>query len=326
MSACADVEDCATATPSTPSTGVRRFAARVAAFAKKWVSRTLWVLVGLAVLVVLTFLRLRSDVHDALGLLGPRLSEAGMLQHLTDRNFPDSPQDRVLMLNGQPLHLSTRVVDEDMDQALSDSLVDCPTRQELGGPVTNSGRCYTVCIHPPNDVSGGPSLNARLRSFSSSLDMSNLGSFDYTYAEEHGDRTALIHLTSSDDLDVQALLPLEGDAPGVALADFPRPPEGRRILQAYEQGQPYRLTVFARSSHTPAELTRWYQQHTDSQIWHEADVDTQARLHGVELPADHGLIFWRNEDRTRFTLVSFDSRPANDDTPAGTTVAIAEAL
>ncbi|NOY90416.1 MAG: hypothetical protein GXP55_04330 [Deltaproteobacteria bacterium] len=324
MSACADAGECPEATP--PQAGAGRWWARGSAILRKMFMRSLWVLLGLAVLVVLTLLRLRSDLHDALGPLGPRLSNAGMLTRLVDQEFPDSAEERILVLNGQRLTLSTRMADEPLNDALRDSLADCPTRQELGEPVTSNGRGYTICLHPSDHLSNGPSLTSRIQSFGQTLDMSNLGSFEYVYGERHGDRTVLLTLRSTDDLNVEALVPAEGDAPGTELADFPRPPEGRRLLQSYEEGQPYRLTIYSRSSRSTAELTRWYQEHVDHQVWHEADLERQAQIQGVELEADHGLIFWRNENLTRFTLVSFDERPAEDDVPAGTTVTVAEAL
>jgi len=325
MTACTDIED-VPAAPDSPSKGVRRVGSRVLVFVRSWGRRTLWVLLALAVIVVVTSLRLKSNLHDALGPLGPRLSNAGMLDHLLNLPNPVSGDPRVLVLNGQHLLFDTRVSDESMDQVLDESLENCPTRQELGGPVGSDGRGYTVCIHPNPTAHGAPSLSSRIRTFGATLDMASFGTFEYVYAEQHGARTALIRMRSTEDLDVQALVPIDGDAPGVDLADFPRPPAGRRVLQAYEEGQPYRLTIFSRSEQTVAQLQHWYRQHVNTETWHEADVDAVARERHMALERGHGLIFWRKEDPTRFTLVSFDALPAKGETPAGTTVAIAEAL
>ncbi|MDH5490823.1 MAG: hypothetical protein OEY14_02505, partial [Myxococcales bacterium] len=87
------------------------------------------------VLLALVLLHLRSDLHHALAPLGPQLANSGMLQALLDREEPVSGEDRVLVINGQRLQVATEVIDAPIGEALETALADCPTREELGGPI-----------------------------------------------------------------------------------------------------------------------------------------------------------------------------------------------
>lgn len=277
--------------------------------------------VVLLVVVIMTLLHFRSSVQDALGPLGPRLARAGMLEQLVlAQQPPDAGSNRrVLVMNEQRMEFNVDVSTDSIEEVLTHASQTCPTGQGMGAPVITPDRGYVICLRPEitHVLNSDSPINLRTL----------FGGLDYLYAERHGSRTLTIGLHSSDDFDITAFAPEEGDTPGVELADFPRPPESARIFQSYEQEEPYRLTVFSRNSRSPDELIRWYHDHVDTEIWYSPDLDAIARQQHEEVGPGRGAMFWRRDDRSRYTVVSFDARPQTESgTPAGTTIAIAEAL
>lgn len=289
--------------------------------------KLLLVAMGLSVMLVLVLMHLRTDLHAAMAPLGPQLSSTGMLQALLDREQPISGEDRVLVINGQRLHLSTEVVDLAVEEALEASLADCPTRDELGGPVSAAGRGYALCVHSTTLASGvEPSLTERLETFRDTLDLADLGRLEYVYAEEReGGRTAMLRLASGEELDIDHLLPQQGDAMGMDPVGIPRPPDGRRILHSFEEGLPYAVTIYGRSERTVAQLQQWYRTHVDRTLWHEVDTAAQAEAQAVDISDIDMMVFVPNDDPTRFALVDFEERPASDSQAEGTMIMIAEA-
>lgn len=284
-------------------------------------------LFGLLVVVVVMLLNLRGDVHRVLAPLGPQLSSSGMLRALLDRDEPTSGDDRVLVINGQRLHIAIETVEAPVAEALAAALDDCPTRDELGAPVSGGGTGYGLCMHPrPDDAVSGTSLSDRVGAFGDSHDIADLGRLEYIYAETlDGGGTALLRLTSGDSLDLDRLLPTEGDVTGTDPEGIPRPPDGRRALHSYEEGLPYSVTVYGRSERTVAQLQGWYRRHVDSDLWLEVDTAAEAERQGVDISGVNSLIFVGRDDPLDFVLVSFTARPRSEQQDAGTMVTISQA-
>lgn len=312
-----------TALPEHKPRPRERFRAAVRSLGEK----LLLVALGLGVMVVVVLLHLRTDLHEAMAPVGPQLSDTGMLQTLLDREQPISGDARVLVINGQRLYLSTEIVEAPLDEALAGALLDCPTREELGGPVMGDEGGYGLCIHPsPTDSTGLSALTERLETFRDTLDIADLGRLEYIYGERReGGRTALLRLESGEELDIDSLLPVEGDAMGADPEGIPRPPDGRRVLHSFEEGLPYSVTIYGRSARTVTELQIWYRTHIDRAIWREVDTASQAEARGVDLSDVNMMVFVPHADPTRFALVNFEERPANDSQIEGTMVTIAEA-
>jgi hypothetical protein len=299
---------------------------RVVGWLRRLGEKLLLVALGLVVFAVVMLLRLRGDVHEAMAPVGPQLSSTGMLQALLDRDEPESAEDRVLVINGQRLHLNAEVVDEPVAQALDTALADCPTLDEIGGPVSAGDRGYGLCMHTTDRDGNSLSLTERLESFRETLDFADLGRLEYIYAEEReGGRTALLRLESGEVLDLDNLLPVEGDASGTDPDGIPRPPDGRRVLHAYEDGMPYFVTVYGRSERTVAELQTWYRANVNHDLWREIDTATQAEERGIDLTGVDMMVFVPVADPTRFALVGFEARPGSETQREGSTVSIVEA-
>ncbi len=324
-------EDAATAfgEPSpTPSAEPRGW--RAAIEKRPWLKRALRALVVLLVLfvalVIVLFLRLRGEIHQSLGPLGARLDQAGLLDELLAQEQPISGDERVLVINGQRLGLQTETVDQPVADALNAFMEECPTGSRLGQPVLDEHRGYAICAHPP--AGSDSSLTDRLEAFRDTSDIGQLGRLEYAYATSFGDggKTSVLRLASSDRFEIDELIPSGGvDAQGSDPTDFPRPPDGPRVLHSFEEGLPYALYVYGRSQRSPGELAQWYRNEVDREIWDELDVEAEAERRGLRVDTAGSLVFARKDDRTRFVLVELKEQPESEQRPGRTMIAIAEA-
>lgn len=327
--ACDDAALTAAAIPDSPAPAAPRGGWRWLE-KRPWLKRILRALVVMLViaiaLVVVLFLRVRGEIHASLGPLGAQLDQAGLLDQLLGQEQPISGDDRVLVINGQRLSLETDTVDQTVSEALNAFMESCPTGSQLGQPVMDEDRGYAICAHPPSGEDS--SLTDRLEAFRETSDIGRLGRLEYAYATSFGDggKTSMLHLASGDRFEIDELIPSEGrDVQGSDPHDFPRPPDGPRVLHSYEEGLPYALYVYGRSQRTPAELTQWYRNEVDREIWIELDLEAEAERRGIQADVEGSLVFARRDEPTRFVLVELKEREENERRPGRTMVAIAEA-
>ncbi len=297
---------------------------------RPWLKRTLKALAATVViaiaLVVVLFLRVRGEIHASLGPLGAQLDQAGLLDEILRQDQPISGDDRVLVINGQRLHLDTETVDRPVAEALNAFLESCPTGSQLGQPVMDEDRGYAICAHPPEGEE--TSLTDRLEAFRETSDIGQLGRLEYAYATSFGagGKTSMLRLASSDRFEIDELMPDDGrDVQGSDPHDFPRPPDGPRVLHSFEEGLPYALYVYGRSQRTPAELTQWYRNEVDREIWVELDLEAEGERRGIEVDVEGSLVFARRDEPTRFVMVELKEQEENERRPGRTMVAIAEA-
>lgn len=327
--ACDDAALTAAAVPDSPSP------AKVGGWRgvideRPWLKRILRALAAMIVialaLVVVLFLRVRGEIHQALGPLGAQLDQAGLLDELLREDQPISGEDRVLVINGQRLNLETETVDQPVAEALNRFMESCPAGAQLGQPVLSDDRGYAICAHPPDGESS--SLTDRIEAFRDTSDIGALGRLEYAYATSFGDggKTSMLRLASSDRFELDELIPADGrDAMGSDPHEFPRPPDGPRVLHSFEEGLPYALYVYGRSRRTPEELTQWYRNEVDREIWIELDLQAEADRRGIPANVAGSLVFARRDEPTRFVMVELKEREANERRPGRTMVAIAEA-
>lgn len=328
MSEAGEAESTAVARAQTPSEAPGGW--RGAIEARPWLRRTLRALVAMLViavaLVVVLFLRVRGEIHRTLGPLGAQLDQAGLLDELLAQDQPISGEDRVLVINGQRLRLETQTVSEPVADALNAFMESCPSGSQLGQPVMDEDRGYAICAHPPAGTSS--SLTDRLEAFQETSDIGQLGRLEYAYATSFGDggKTSILRLASTDRFEIDELIPPDGrDVMGADPIDFPRPPDGPRVLHSFEEGLPYALYVYGRSQRSPAELAQWYRNEVDRETWVELDLEAEAERRGVHADVEGSLVFARRDEPTRFVLVEL-KEPDNTSQRAGRTmIAIAEA-
>jgi len=305
---------------------------RAAIEKRPWLKRSLRALAILVVLslalVVVLFLRVRGEIHQSLGPLGARLDQAGLLDELLAQEQPISGDDRTLVINGQRLGLSTQTLDRPVEEALNAFMEECPSGSQLGQPVLSGDRGYAICAHPPEGRSASNSLTDRLEAFAESSDLGQLGRLEYAYATARGDggKTSVLRLASTERFELDELIPKDGrDAMGGDPLDFPRPPDGPRVLHSFEDGLPYALYVYGRSHSSPGELKQWYRNEVDREIWMELDLEAAAERRGTTVDTESSLVFARRKDPTRFVMVELREQEPNERRPGRTMIAIAEA-
>ena len=285
-----------------------------------------FMLVGFLALVVILFIRVRGQIHHSLAPLGPTLAQSGLLEDLLSREQPISGEERVLVVNGQRFSLETESLPISVEDALEQFMERCPTGSQLGEPIASELQGYAICASGTGDDDS--SLGDRVSAFTESSDVGQLGTIEYAYAvaSSDGGKTSMLRLSSTDRLMMDELVRTDGrDVPNADPIDFPRPPDGPRVIHSYEEGLPYGFYVYGRSERSPEELRRWYRDHVDETIWVELDLEAQAERLGAPPPTGDSMYFARREDPTRYVMVEFTERPPNERRPGQTMVAIAEA-
>ena len=283
-------------------------------------------LAALVALAIVLFIRVRGELHQSLGPLGPQLAQSGLLDELLARDQPVSADEgRALVINGQRFELSTTSVDVPLEEALAGFMADCPTSAQMGEPVVTERHGYAICARAPEGSDAD--LAERLEAFSESSDIGQLGRIEYAYAVAGASgKTSMLRLASTNRLEMDELVPLGGrDALGDDPSDFPRPPDGARVLHSFEEGLPYAIYVYGRSERSPDELRQWYRQNVDPAVWVELDLEAAAASHDGEVRHPGSITFARREDLTRFIVVELRERPANELRPGKTMIALAEA-
>ena len=262
-------------------------------------------------LMLVFYLRFRAELHRGMGPIGQQLAGAGFLDNLqTDDGRPPGP--RHLVLNGQRLRISTQVVEEPLEDALARVEHECPTQEELGPGQRTEESGYTICLQDEEDPNPFD-LAGRMDDFMESMDAADLGQIRYVYAQQaEGGRTLMMTLETTDTFRVDQLMPSEGDAVGSDPEDIPRPPDGRRIMQAYEENAPYYATIYGRSTRSVQELQTWYRANVDAALWTEVDYPAVAAERGQQIPDGVDMLFYRRKnDARRFVaidLVGVDPR------------------
>lgn len=205
----------------------------------------------------------------------------------------DAPRD--VFLNGQSFRLSSgttaRTADEvldhfearcgEIDGSLPDvfEALELPASQVSPAPTLRVGdgmRGYVACLEMgPQEVTLGDFFQ-RVGAYRNSGDLSELGDFRYVFADEMGEgderSTHFVTVWTVGSLNLGAMFPEEGDAPGTDAADVDRPPTSRRVLSGYERGQSQRLTVYE-TRRDEYQLEQFYRGMLEQRGWELLELD-----------------------------------------------------
>jgi hypothetical protein len=175
----------------------------------------------------------------------------------------------VLMLNGTPVHLASAelaaplatVLDraekgcETHAAGLADDFADlessfgrAPSERGFPGVAVlrdvREGHGVVACFAP--DAPTGPmGLMKRLGRFAQSEDLGDVGGLRYMTAYSEGGGTRVTATWADGRIDIGAMFPSEGDAPGEDPSAAPRPDGARRIVSARVMPAPYGAYVYA---------------------------------------------------------------------------------
>lgn len=195
-------------------------------------------------------------------------------------HYPGAPPEptRDLALNGARVSFRTQTIDASIDDVLAhyESLcagANAGFAQRLS---TQTGRSdeagYVACL----DMSGADgdmgSLAKRFLRFSETGNLGELGDLRYANARRvlgaSGDGTFLFTMWADSAVDLFRMLPSPAeDAGGSDLTGVPRPPDSRRVLSAWEAGQPSGVVVYRALGTSAAELESFYRNELSKQGW-----------------------------------------------------------
>jgi len=267
--------------------------------------------------------------HQARAQVSERLMSIGVeMLRYEDAEHQQPP--RTLRLNGQPIKLASGIARHPLGRVLDfyqakclerggqlgaqmrelvsghpeiaevdESLLDPTMREEEG----NKG--YVACLETGSGRLEPEDLLERFERFRQSMDLSDIGELRYIYAEESEGTTMFVAFWTEGTFRILDLFPAEGDAAGRDPDDVPRPPEGRRILSAYEEGQPESVTMYMDSPRGADGLESFYRNAMPSRGWHLLELDAATlRRRGIERP-EHALVYERGDQMV--SLVFQDS-------------------
>ena len=184
-------------------------------------------------------------------------------------------------LNGLVLRMTSVISDRPVSEVLDAAEADCTTRDgrlgeqaselygehgvsldahEYDGTVRDGdgSRGYVACLDMGPERVPADEVLARIQRFLETHDVADVGQLRYVYARREGETTHVLSWESVGSLDLDALMPTEGDAPGADLPRFPRAPGLRRAFTARAGDEPYGLVSYRAESATRDELVRWY--------------------------------------------------------------------
>ncbi|HJK95460.1 MAG TPA: hypothetical protein RMH85_12760 [Polyangiaceae bacterium LLY-WYZ-15_(1-7)] len=303
-----------------PASLGKRVARRMAAMAR--VTGALTIIAFLVGYVAFQSLAKRMDVElmafgdglvqHQLAFDVPRTDPAGNAALGPDEE-PEGP--RALVLNGQRLEILTGTSDEDLDAVLAEAEARCDRFNGLGGQMPEEGdpsvrsqdgdRGYVACVDVGDEELSAGEWRERLTNLADTWDLSSVGNVHYVYGTRTPDGgTFFVTLKSAGVFALDELIPMgEGDVAGMDPEGVPRPPGGRRLLSAYEERQPYGVTMYGYTPDAPEEVATFYRDRMDPRVWEHVDYAAAAERRGMPMPEDTALFYRRRDDLARFVVI-----------------------
>jgi hypothetical protein len=210
------------------------------------------------------------------------------MMRYTDVVSQDAP--RALVLNGQPLSFTAGTSRDPVKVVLDEYARRCAERGVLGDRGTlreeegegERRRGFVACFDAGRPVGAEETLT-RVRAFLETMDLARVGGFRYVYAEPGATLTRFVTLSSDGPVRVDALLPAEGDAPGRDVGGLERPPGTRRLLSAFEAGQPFGLVIYGGGAEPADATAAWYRARLPAAGWTIAGETAAGGGHAFEL-------------------------------------------
>lgn len=260
-----------------------------------------------ALFVVLGVVFAGVSYQRARGQLSESLLGAGaQMMMMSDAERQDAP--RRMVLNGQHIEFSTGIapytvgelldrfesqceeIDAGLMERLSDALARHPDPEReahaAGTPPVlrdeNGGNGYVACLDMGRQTLQFEELLERYRAFERTRDLHAIGDLRYLYAQPIGDgsRSHFVAVWTDGSMRLGDIFPDDGsDVHGDDPADVPRPPGSRRVLSAYEVGDPQRATFYQTSELDQGHLSDFYRRELAASGWQLlASDDPRAQL------------------------------------------------
>ncbi len=216
-----------------------------------------------AVVVVVALVdQARAEAERQLWRLGENLHS------LTEQADPTG-DPRTLVVNGAEVVIRSQHADGDVAAALDRAEAACAGYQVGERKTTlraaNADHGFVACFRGLRDRGTGALIRTGW-AFLADGDLSGLGPFDYTYARASAGGVHELRV-SVPRLDVGAMFPDHGDAPGLDVRDVPRPPGAVRILSAFDADQPYQVAIYRSRDGSPGRIAAGYRQQLAAAGW-----------------------------------------------------------
>lgn len=210
---------------------------------------------------------------------------AGVVQLSSGAREGDGP--RVLELNGTDIRVEVESRDQTVDEVLEAARGHCSPTGERGLRGGDGSRGFVACFVRPVVVSRvvGETEEAR-------------PSYRYVYAQPGEDATLVVSIAADASVDLEALFPPDGDAPGVDAPGVPRPPGARRVLSAREPDAPQQMTLYRAADADPADLLAWYRDQLPELGWrplHDTAAPGKPRALVVERAGELAALVFDDE-------------------------------
>jgi hypothetical protein len=178
--------------------------------------------------------------------------------------------------------------------------------------VENERGGAVACLDVGDERGSATSLLERARRFVDSGDAASFGELRYVRAERTESGVFAVMMWTDGPLNIKHMFPREGDAPGVEFPDLPRPPNSRRILSAWEEGQRPALNIYAAKDAQPESLDAHYRAELPKLGWElltppgsdGAVRGLLAMRDGTTVSFSHALV----DDQATTTIIPMDTR------------------
>jgi hypothetical protein len=140
-----------------------------------------------------------------------------------------------------------------------------------------------ACLDVGEDERGSPSsILKRAQAFAATGDATSFGQLRYVRAEKEERGVFVVMMWTDGPLNLKQMFPTTGDAPGVDFPDLPRPPHGRRILSAWEEGQAPALNIYQAARMDAASLDAHYRAQLPALGWEAMTPPAANKSHPIK--------------------------------------------
>lgn len=185
---------------------------------------------------------------------------------------------------------------------VDERLVDTTIRHDTGR------RGYVACLDMGADAISIGELTQRLTAFADTGNLGEVGHLRYVYVTDEVTTRHVVTFWTEESFNIARMLPKTGDAPGRDVDALPRPAGSRRMLSAWEDGQPQSLTVYAFAPQGEAALEAFYRRELPRRGW-RVEVPREASAGSLRRPAeldDLRVIGAEREGRSAFLVLGED--------------------
>ncbi len=269
--------------------------------------------------------RAKADITEILMGMGPEI------MRYDEARSQDAP--RTLYLNGARVRFASGMTDRPVHTVLDFYERKCAQRggqldaqlremialqpgaaaetvdtSEIDGTLREETerRGFVACLDLGDDRVDPQGLLGRFTEFLDSGDLSRVGHMRYVFAERSRNGGAhFVVFWSEGELNLFDMFPAAGDAPGQDPPDVPRPEGSRRILSAWEHGEPASMTIYAGGRRDAASLERWYRKRLTDDGWRILDRGHATRVQ-AELRDARAMVIERGDSMSTVVLATGD--------------------